>query len=336
MKKYNIEGGIDFYSELYKSLDIEENEHKTEEDSKLCLITNQPLIERHFEMDCGHKFNYLPLYYDLKNHKQKFNGMETSTSHLKIDEIRCPYCRIKHKGVLPYYEELGLAKINGVNDININLKTNNGLHSEYKPCQFLVSNPNFDQSGNNIVEIAEYNSGNCKFFKCHHIGSQINYFFSKGQYKKGNYTVDYPETVVEDDKYYCWTHKKQMIKKYKDDILNKAKDEVKSLIQKEKEDLKKAKDEAKQNEKELKQAKAQLKKLETVSKKIMKKPNDDNIENVVIGVVDLSGNVLTINDNLCLEVLKTGPKKGYSCGCSVFSHNLCKRHYNLKNKINEK
>jgi hypothetical protein len=35
MKKYNIEGGIDFYSELYKSLDVEENEHKTEEDSKL-------------------------------------------------------------------------------------------------------------------------------------------------------------------------------------------------------------------------------------------------------------------------------------------------------------
>ena len=29
MKKYNIEGNIDFFSELYKSLDIEENIEKT-------------------------------------------------------------------------------------------------------------------------------------------------------------------------------------------------------------------------------------------------------------------------------------------------------------------
>ena len=152
MKKYNIEGGIDFYSELYKSLDIEENKHKTEEDSKLCLITNQPLIENYFEMCCGHKFNYLPLYYDLKNHKQKFNGMESTASHLKLDEIRCPYCRKKHKGVLPYYEELGLAKINGVNDINLKPTYS------YKHCQFLTLNPNFDQSENNIVEVDEDNN----------------------------------------------------------------------------------------------------------------------------------------------------------------------------------
>ena len=30
MKKYNIEGGIDFFSELYKSLEDEENKFKTE------------------------------------------------------------------------------------------------------------------------------------------------------------------------------------------------------------------------------------------------------------------------------------------------------------------
>ena len=72
MMKYNIEGGIDFYSELYKSLDIEENENKTEEDSNLCLISNQPLNEYHFKMICGHKFNYIPLYLDIKNHKEKY------------------------------------------------------------------------------------------------------------------------------------------------------------------------------------------------------------------------------------------------------------------------
>ena len=43
MKKYKIEGGINFFNELYKSLDIEENEFKTEDDNNLCLITNHPL-----------------------------------------------------------------------------------------------------------------------------------------------------------------------------------------------------------------------------------------------------------------------------------------------------
>ena len=67
--KYNIEGGIDFYSELYKSLDIEENEHKTIEDLNMCLITNSPLESNHIQLTCGHKFNYIPLYFDIKNHK---------------------------------------------------------------------------------------------------------------------------------------------------------------------------------------------------------------------------------------------------------------------------
>jgi hypothetical protein len=331
MKKYNIEGGIDFYSELYKSLDVEENEHKTEEDDKLCLITNQPLTERYFEMGCGHKFNYLPLYFDLKNHKQKFNGMESTASHLKHNEIRCPYCRKKQTGILPYYEELGLPKINGVNDIKVNI-INVNTSSSYKPCQFLELNSKFDENGNNVVEIDECNNGNCKFLKCFHLGSQINYNFVKGQYKNGNYIIDYPITTIADDKCYCWIHKKQMIKKYKSDIINKAKEEVQKLKQKEKEDLKKTKEEAKQNEKELKQVKSQLKKLEASAKKIMKKPNADNIENVVIGIVDLS-----VNNNLCLEVLKTGAKKGECCGVNIFSDNLCKRHYNLKNKlVNEK
>jgi len=329
MKKYNIEDGIDFYSELYKSLDVEENEHKTEEDSKLCLITNQPLIENYFEMCCGHKFNYLPLYYDLKNHKLKFNGMESTSGHLKLDEIRCPYCRKKHKGVLPYYEDLGLAKINGVNDININLQTHLTLHSvnSYNPCQFLSVNPNFDQNGNNIVEVDEYNNGNCKFLKCITSGSQINYSFTKGQYKNGNYVIDNPITTITDDKYYCWCHKKLMIKKYKSDIINKAKVEIQKIKIKEKEDLKKKKE----DEKELKKVKAQLKKLEDTAKKNIKKPNADSIENVVIGIIDLSGNV-----SLCSEILKTGPKKGECCGSSIFFENLCKRHYNLKTKIIEK
>jgi hypothetical protein len=282
-------------------------------------------------MGCGHKFNYLPLYFDLKNHKQKFNGMESTASHLKIDEIRCPYCRKKQKGVLPYYEELGLAKINGVNNIN-----SKPTYS-YKLCQFLTLNPNFDQSSNNVVEVDEHNNGNCKFLKCLHLGSQITYNYTTGQYKNGNYIIDYPITTIADDKHYCWSHKKQMIKKYKNDILNAAKDEVKKIKLKEKEDLKKTNEEAKKtNEEAKKKENEEKKQLKNQLKKLIKKPIPSKIENVVIGIIDLSLNTVENNNNYCLEILKTGAKKGESCGCSIFSENLCKRHYNLKNKIIDK
>jgi hypothetical protein len=41
--------------------------------------------------------------------------MEGINMRLNNVEIRCPYCRKKQTGLLPYYEELGLEKINGVN-----------------------------------------------------------------------------------------------------------------------------------------------------------------------------------------------------------------------------
>ena len=74
MKKYIIEGGIDFYSELYKSLDIEENINKIEADNNICLISNLPLTDKYIKLNCGHKFNYIPLYHDIYNHKKKFNN----------------------------------------------------------------------------------------------------------------------------------------------------------------------------------------------------------------------------------------------------------------------
>ena len=70
MNKYNIEGNISFYDELYKSLDDDVGQDA--ENEEICLITNMPLTDTHFKMQCGHKFNYKPLFLDIKNHKQKF------------------------------------------------------------------------------------------------------------------------------------------------------------------------------------------------------------------------------------------------------------------------
>jgi hypothetical protein len=313
MTKYNIEGGLDFFTELYKSLDIEEEEFKTDEDKNLCLITNQPLKENYFKMECGHNFNYIPLYNDLKNHKQKFNSMEGTTSKLFTNEIRCPYCRKKQTGLLPYYEELGLNKINGVNYIDTNIKTPKSSYNNYNTCEFLNQNMCFDPSGNNPVETDPNNNNNCKFLKCFNLGSKINY--CQGITEGENYG---------DEKYYCWNHKKQIVKKYKQAIKDNIKEEAKKTKLKEKEELNKAKYEEKQKAKDEKQkAKEEAKKAN--------KPKQLS-ENVVLGpsiITDLAGNELIIG---CQEILKSGPNKGTHCGCKIVYENICKRHFMMKHK----
>ena len=300
MTKYNIEGGIDFFTELYKSLDIDENEQKTDEDNNLCLITNHPLTTNFFQMSCGHKFNYIPLYYDIKNHKQKFNGFESSHCRLNQDEIRCPYCRNKQNGVLPYYEDLGLEKLHGINYIDPNFKSINSSAIYYKTCQFITSNPNFDPNGGDIVETHATNSGNCKFLTCSVLGSQINYYH--GMFDGTNYG---------DENYYCWSHKKQIIKKHKKDIIYQAKAELKEAKKKEKEEMK--------NEKKrlLKEEKEKLKKSKIVE------------QNIVLGVSIISvGNNEEPSEEIngCTEILKSGPNKGNKCGSKIFCNNMCKRH----------
>jgi hypothetical protein len=218
-KKYKTEGNIDFFSELYKSLDEEENNNNNDEGK--CLITNDVLSDRFVKMLCGHSFNYLPLLYDIKNHKEKFNNFEGSQTKLKQDEIRCPYCRNRQTEVLPYYEDLYPDKINGVNCILPFLNYSN--YSSYKP-------PNSIQ-------------GNC----CFKIDS-TNFCIVSNVYK------------FEDGKTYCYTHCKTMtLKILKEDDLKKkeeakqaklkAKEEAKQAKLKAKEDAKQAKKEAKKGTK---------------------------------------------------------------------------------------
>jgi hypothetical protein len=197
MQKYNIEDNIDFYSELNKLLNEEKSINKEEEN--ICLISNEKLTTNFVKLNCGHCFNYIPLYKDLVNQKQKFNLMEIT--ELKNNEIRCPYCRTKQTGVLPYNEELQLSKINGVNFVE-NEKKN--------LCEYSILNLNF-----NPMLPEDDSIGNGKYIVCLNAGSKIagkNY---------GN------------DKHYCSYHKKI--------VIHYAKEEIKLLKLNQKEELKQQK-----------------------------------------------------------------------------------------------
>ena len=93
--KYNIEDNIDFYSELLKIKNNTEDPQLTDYGDDVCLISNEKLTENSVTLICGHKFNYIPLYYDIYNHKTKFNMKEKTDTKLKYYEIRCQYCRKK-------------------------------------------------------------------------------------------------------------------------------------------------------------------------------------------------------------------------------------------------
>jgi hypothetical protein len=318
MKKYNIEGNIKFFDELYKSLDNEDSKEDIENYEEKCLISNEPLTDKYVSLNCGHKFNYIPLYNDIINHKTKFNYMESLSRRLTTNEIRCPYCRRKHQGVLPYYQEFGLKKVNGVNYYDPYSKTN-----AYHKCEYLYPNQNYDP---NKPE-SNMNTPYLNNTTCHMTGFKIAIYNSENPSQPINYG---------DSKHYCYYHQQIMIKKYK----NEEKEKIKLAKKEAKELEKQMKKLEKENIKAMEKEEKYMKKFEEKMKKLEKqnkqktKPNindESKANNKVFNNKLMTENVVLGPSNIgnltgCVQILKTGPNKGTPCGCKIFSDNMCKRH----------
>ena len=151
MPKYLIEGNINFYDELYKSLDNSENEQPKQDvsDNHLCLITQKPLTENYVVLDCNHKFNYNAIFHDVMNHKKKFNTMERHS--LKINEIRCPYCRNIQKKLLPYVD--GYLKVHGINHIDEENINGHYLRMGYSKGKCFYQDEKCEKCDNIMVKI---------------------------------------------------------------------------------------------------------------------------------------------------------------------------------------
>jgi len=123
MSKYTIEGNINFQDELYKLLDID-----SDDEEELCQITGIKLTDNHVILECNHRFNYEALYKEIYNQKYKFKTYDIVTLTQKDKQkykdsrldyfIKCPYCRNIQFTILPYYKELGLKEIYGINSLD--------------------------------------------------------------------------------------------------------------------------------------------------------------------------------------------------------------------------
>ena len=285
MNKYKIEGNLNFFDELYKSLDKEENN-----DENKCLITNQLLTDKYVTLNCGHKFNYIPLYHDIVNHKNKFNKMEGSISKLNINEIRCPYCRKKQKGTLIYYEDLGLKQIYGINSLDKTLPNTMLINNQTKSYNSIT--PSYDPNYTFTLYKSIFKFGKC----C--------YKTTFGDKCMSKYVCIIPNT----ESTYCVKHYKEKM------------NEVKFAAKKEKEknnNERKKQLEEKNAEREAKGL-TLLKRLPLPKKKV---------ENIIEHQVDQIQLYVPEEDSLCNAILKSGLNKGKKCGCKKIEKNgLCKRH----------
>jgi len=100
---YIIEDNLDFKTALCDDAELDIN---------VCLISQQVLTKSHINLPCEHKFNYIPLYNELCKQKQK-STFESRT--LKVNQLKCPYCRTVYEKILPYIPSERIEKTSGVN-----------------------------------------------------------------------------------------------------------------------------------------------------------------------------------------------------------------------------
>lgn len=110
--------------------ELVENDNMDISSNEKCLISNEELEVNYIKLECGHCFNYECLYNEIVYQKTK---KILDNNYLKINEIKCPYCRNISNKLLPFYKYYNVNYIRGVNGpSNFTMHLNN--------CQYIVSN----------------------------------------------------------------------------------------------------------------------------------------------------------------------------------------------------
>jgi len=149
MFTYEVEGGIDFFSELKQMPAASASASAA---TPRCLITDEPLRRDHITLQCGHRFNYIPLFKDVLFQKCSLlpknlsasiittyikpmlqtassaasstdssvsvmynSSYNLETTKLQYNEMKCPYCRSITPNILPYYPYPEVSKVKYVN-----------------------------------------------------------------------------------------------------------------------------------------------------------------------------------------------------------------------------
>jgi len=120
----------EYDKELFnKIINMEDEDNENDSHNDVCLITNMKLEDNYIELDCRHKFNYIPLYNEIMYQKTR---KVLDNTKLRFNEIRCPYCRNVTSKLLPYYKYYPVKAIRGVNYPN-------NLCMKLHDCEYLIN-----------------------------------------------------------------------------------------------------------------------------------------------------------------------------------------------------
>ena len=224
MTNHEIEGNLNFYDELYKSLDDSDDD-----EINMCQITGLPLIEKSVTLNCNHHFNYDSLYKEICRQKYDFKTYDTDKLSNKDQQkvrssgfnyfIKCPYCRNIQFTILPYYKELGLKEIYGINSLDKTLPNSITINNS----KTYYSNQTIDQKNYTYHCFGV-------LFKWGDCCETINKFGDKCTMAK--YITTIPNTELS----YCRYHYRRGLMNYKMAEKKKILD-AKILAKKEKEDI---------------------------------------------------------------------------------------------------
>jgi hypothetical protein len=98
-----------------------EDENQNNNTKERCLISNEILDNNAITLICNHKFNFLELYNEVVEQKTK---KLLDNSKLRLNEIKCPYCRTINNKIMPYFKYYENKILKGVNhppDLSIQL-----------------------------------------------------------------------------------------------------------------------------------------------------------------------------------------------------------------------
>lgn len=125
----------------------------TPESSEKCLISNELLTCNYITLECNHKFNYIELYNEVLEQKTK---KMLDNSKLKLNEVKCPYCRAITKNILPYLKYYNTKLIKGVNyPHELSIKLNE--------CQYVEKNSELCRKSACITKLGIFCNSHVKY-----------------------------------------------------------------------------------------------------------------------------------------------------------------------------
>ena len=107
LKKNNYKDLLNYDEKKENDIDNSSN--------NICLISQEPIIDsiNLIKLPCGHTFDYVNLFNEIKNQKYYFYKVEVQNCN--SNTIKCPYCRKVFNNILPYHEIDSVTRIKNIN-----------------------------------------------------------------------------------------------------------------------------------------------------------------------------------------------------------------------------